>query len=662
MTDKTETSESLSSAERPAGVADPENPWPGLASFTESDSPFFHGRNDEAEELLRLIRRDSLTMLYGQSGLGKTSLLQAGLFPKLRDECFLPVPVRIVYSDTALAPEEQIRDALADALWAAEIDAFAPRDGASLWAYLHRRDIELWNSRNRLITPVFVLDQFEEVFTLGRSTPGTRIRAKAFLDWLADLAENRPPIDFQAKLEAGELDASAFDFGRGAAKIVICLREDFLAELDGLGGRMRGITANRFRLRRMSGEHAVRAVCMGGVGLVEADVARRVVEFVAAKTSREGQSDQAAATEFGLAEVEPSLLSVVCRELNNQRKDRRLPRITFELLASRSTEILTDFYERSLVGMTPGARFFIEDKLLTKGGFRDSVALENALSEGGIGLTRQQLDLLVNRRLLRIDDRLGQQRVELTHDLLLEPARASREIRRRQHQAFKETGLLEAYKYDSENRIDRPPDAENAESAARSTGLLITFALGTAISSIATLLIESTESIHTDSGKIFLSATSFSLSLLTLSATNSTSSARRQILFPIALLASSLFQLSIEFNDGIHASTDKKVALISMVAMSLLVVAAKVISLSSRQQPNDRWYGLSSDLQWEALNAELSLAELYIKFEKYNDASTAYTRALDLRRSYENPRQSLGRLDSRFMSLYWKITTKKSLR
>ncbi len=72
--------------------ADTQHPWIGLASFTEGDRSFFAGRGGEIEDLLRLVRRDTLTLLYGVSGLGKTSLVQAGLFPALRDENVLPVP------------------------------------------------------------------------------------------------------------------------------------------------------------------------------------------------------------------------------------------------------------------------------------------------------------------------------------------------------------------------------------------------------------------------------------------------------------------------------------------------------------------------------------------------------------------------------------------
>ena len=60
----------------------PDNPWPGLDPFDETDQAYFHGRSAESGELLRLVRRELLTVLFGRSGLGKTSLLKAGLLDR----------------------------------------------------------------------------------------------------------------------------------------------------------------------------------------------------------------------------------------------------------------------------------------------------------------------------------------------------------------------------------------------------------------------------------------------------------------------------------------------------------------------------------------------------------------------------------------------------
>ena len=87
------------SSSTPAGSAtiDPQNPWLGLSSYTEESRANFHGRDEEAAELARRVQRKLLTVLFGQSGLGKTSLLRAGLVPRLRGEGYCPVYVRVDY-------------------------------------------------------------------------------------------------------------------------------------------------------------------------------------------------------------------------------------------------------------------------------------------------------------------------------------------------------------------------------------------------------------------------------------------------------------------------------------------------------------------------------------------------------------------------------------
>ena len=62
---------------------DHDNPWPGLESYEEDAQYFFFGREHKVEELLNKVLDAPVTVLFGRSGLGKTSLLQAGLFPLL---------------------------------------------------------------------------------------------------------------------------------------------------------------------------------------------------------------------------------------------------------------------------------------------------------------------------------------------------------------------------------------------------------------------------------------------------------------------------------------------------------------------------------------------------------------------------------------------------
>ncbi|HYO14661.1 MAG TPA: hypothetical protein VE685_15815 [Thermoanaerobaculia bacterium] len=421
------------------GAVDAENPWPGLASFREADHGFFYGRESEVDELLRLVLRERLTVLFGLSGLGKTSLLHAGLFPRLREENVFPVYVRLDLSEEeGAAPDlvAQTRAAISREAAAAGVEAPPFGESETLWESFHREGADFWNARNRLVTPLLVFDQFEEVFTLGRRSPAHARSVEGFLGELVALCEGAPPEAVRARLEEHPEEARELSFSRHPYKILLSLREDFVPDLEGLRGRIRLISQNRFRLLRMNGANALQVVTRPGAALVEPDVAERVVRFVAGR----GEADETSLAEL---EVEPALLSVVCRELNNKRRRQGAPRITADLLQGNREEILSDFYERSLADLPKEVGIFLEEKLLTTSGYRDSVALENALETPGV--TRKAIEKLTDRRLLRIEDRGGVQRIELTHDVLSGVVRASRDSRRqREAQARVEEARREA--------------------------------------------------------------------------------------------------------------------------------------------------------------------------------------------------------------------------
>lgn len=400
-----------------APQVDAEHPWPGLSSFTEAAQEFFHGRDAETAELLRLVHRAPLTVLFGQSGLGKSSLLQAGLFPLLRQQDFLPVAIRLDLAEHAQPLASQVRERIRQACAAQGAEFSGDEGAASLWEYLHARDADIWGPRNRLLTPVLVIDQFEELFTLGQRSPEAAQRGVDFLAELADVVEQRMPQALEHRMVAETALAEAFTVQR-PVKVVFSFREDHLPDFEGLRALMPSVMHNRMRLARMSGTQARLAVLKAGRHLVSEAVAERIVRFVARAHGGGSRGN----------EVEPALLSVVCRELNNRRIAAGQPQLTTELLDSGAPEqIISEFYERGFEGLTPSVRAWVEDHLLTSGGFRNSEAVEDA--ERRPGVTRAAIDELVGRRLLRLEDRFGVLRVELTHDVLTSVARASRDRR-----------------------------------------------------------------------------------------------------------------------------------------------------------------------------------------------------------------------------------------
>lgn len=397
-----------------------DSPWPGLASFGESDSAFFRGRDREAEELARLVRRERLTLLYGRSGLGKSSLLAAGLFPRLRTDQHLPLLVRIGY-DAQTTPRQQIWEGLDRVCQAAGVQVLPPEPDESLWAYFHRAGAGFWNARRRPLLPVLVFDQFEEVFTLGQETEASRAAAKTFLDELADLIEDRPSEELRRALDEDPSLGERFDFDRRGCRVMLSFREDFLPDVEGLRARMPSLMRNRYRLLPMDAAQASDVIASGGP-LVGAEVAERIIGL-----AWRNQAVAPTALELPRVEVDPALLSVICSELNLRRRAAGAVTIESSLLAGAEREILVDFYERSLSGLGTEIRYFVEDRLVSASGYRANFAYNEALDLPGI--TRSALDNLVAGRLLRLDERFGQRQLELTHDVLTRVVLASRDRR-----------------------------------------------------------------------------------------------------------------------------------------------------------------------------------------------------------------------------------------
>lgn len=429
-------------------LVDADHPWLGLQPFTEQWQRYFFGRTAEICEVYLRVVESPLTVLYGRSGLGKTSLLRAGLMPKLRVENFRPVHVLLDFNPGAMPLIEQARIALARAL--AEDDQAANTllagwlDLHSLWeilAHKERRPADLVER-----PPVLIFDQFEELFALTENDCGAvapvRNDVRVFLEQLADVVENRAPAALRRDLQENPERARSFDFGSSRARIVLTLREDFLARLEDWKHLIPSLMRNRLPLRTLNGPQALEAVVRpgrtDGRNLVSDEVGERIVRFVA-KRSQE--------TPLESIEAVPPLVSLLCEQLNAARLATAPPRtqITAELVMAQGEDILKRFYEESFLAF-PGeeremVRAWVEDHLVSERGKRNPVAQEDAvaaLARGGVREPQDVLDRLVRRRLLTVEQRGGTQRLEITHDVLTDlivPARRERRERQVREQA-----------------------------------------------------------------------------------------------------------------------------------------------------------------------------------------------------------------------------------
>ena len=203
------------------------NRYPGTFPFadTELDRKIFFGRETEADELLSLVLADSLVVAYGMSGVGKTSLLQAEIFQKLRDRDLLPLSVRL----TGRAEKQVVP--LLEVCWAAIEESCAEQkvkitsaDRSGLWEFF-KTAIFLKHAEPQ--EPVLVFDQFENIFeTYDRES------WRGFARQLAELFGRTPPDRIRERERAGE--ELLYSDDPPSVKVILCIREDRLGTLQEL--------------------------------------------------------------------------------------------------------------------------------------------------------------------------------------------------------------------------------------------------------------------------------------------------------------------------------------------------------------------------------------------------------------------------------------------
>jgi len=196
----------------------PAEPYKFLDYFTAQDAAIFCGRDLEADQLLSLILARRVSVLYGRSGTGKTSLLLARVCPALEEQGYRVAYARLL-GDPGRAVKAAVRTVEPERLSRADRER-------PLGAVLADA-----TSGGRLVV---VLDQFEEFFI--RQSEAVR---RAFAQELADC------------LSVPDLDLH----------IVFSLRDDYLGALDELNDAFRGdLLAHRYRIENLTTDKARQAI------------------------------------------------------------------------------------------------------------------------------------------------------------------------------------------------------------------------------------------------------------------------------------------------------------------------------------------------------------------------------------------------------------------
>ena len=398
-------------------------PYKYLNYYDPEDADIFYGREVEAPLIYRKTLNHSLLVLFGQSGVGKTSLLRAGVAPLLLADGY-----RFAYARALGDPLAAVRQAVMQALKLEEAPDLS--SGPHLPAGgLRRFLLDVLSVDDKL---VIMLDQFEELFTGAHSRQTQR--------------------QFWRQLGACQ------DMAAPAVHFILSLREDYLPYLadasqppvDGQPAPLPHILYNSYRLNRLDAHTAYLAV-VEPARQTRCTVDPRLARVLVGEETMPAETDPAGWSLLDEGQVPPPALQIVMDRLYRAALDAaghgllenaplppewRPPVLTVSLELYReqggAARILADYVGQALRRLSQqGGDAALAETLLkvmvtsqkTKAALTWA-EMTRALAETGEAFDAQRdqpalqktRDALVNARLLR-SFQIGEQTLhELAHD------------------------------------------------------------------------------------------------------------------------------------------------------------------------------------------------------------------------------------------------------
>jgi uncharacterized protein with WD repeat len=380
------------------------SPYRGIEPFRYADRANFFGRAGAIDELFAKILLYRLVVLFGESGAGKSSLLNAGLIPALQKEGLLAERLRVRPDPEASIiveriPTTQRKDAdFLPSIFSGigENHPSGPTIGCSINSFLSTVRTRAAESR-----PLLIFDQFEELFTLfeQKQTEGQELKLR-ILETLFQIVSDH------------EL----------RAKVVIVIREDFLGKLEILVRSYPQVLDHRVRLRYLPADNACSAI-LGPFGpgnvlpsSLSADLAEKIV------------NDLSNDTPDGL--VAPTQIQIICSRLWNTYSGTQAEIGVPEYSAlGAATGIVRGFFESEMLQFDPSLRpvaSTILGSLITTVGTRDVVSEEKLREIAGQYLLSTEevssaLRTLEARRFINKTSQRGTYFYEVSSEYLIPP-------------------------------------------------------------------------------------------------------------------------------------------------------------------------------------------------------------------------------------------------
>ncbi|MBK8562460.1 MAG: hypothetical protein IPN76_03710 [Saprospiraceae bacterium] len=420
--------------------------YPGVQPFQTSDRHIFFGRDEDRDKLYQLILLEKIVVLFGKSGYGKSSLLNAAIIPLLTDPAkraqFVPLEIKFgnYVPGQSLSPLQTFLIRLDEKLADSPDGGFLKNEGDSLWHRLKRKQ-----GKGAPLRLVLLFDQFEEFFSYPSE------QQQAFRWQLAELLFTDIPQALRDRFETLTPTQQDFLSESLLVKTVFSIRSDRMSHLDSMKDALPTILHKRYELRPLTRQQAEQAIVQPALaGHDEAESWRDQYDSPPFKYQQEAINAMLAplmkteGMEAGQVGVEAFLLQILCEyvedlvkkgkvpdpEKSGQAPDGNgLPVITPAQLPDMNN-LLEDYVHRKLdeldPALCPAACRLLEEGLLAEDageGRRTSVDGKTLLGQfRQEGLTQPVLDDLERTYLVRREpNTVGGFSYEISHDRLVAP-------------------------------------------------------------------------------------------------------------------------------------------------------------------------------------------------------------------------------------------------